>query len=180
VERCKKCIACQGRYFKKRDRHRTSTKLLLGVIGWVHELFKRPSYMYPLFNLSLVAAPRNRIYICAMMMPFVFEFGCHNGVADVNKSLGFVRPRPCLCISCHDIIWSGSSTWVVQTSLRRLNLHEQRLITSPCMPWNCMTLSSHFLRILAQGIFMCRYVRVREELPEKSCRTEHPLFAQNA
>jgi hypothetical protein len=32
VERCKKCIACQGRYFEKRDRHRTSTKFRLGVI----------------------------------------------------------------------------------------------------------------------------------------------------
>jgi hypothetical protein len=31
VERCKKCIACQGRYFEK-DRHRTSTKFRLGVI----------------------------------------------------------------------------------------------------------------------------------------------------
>jgi hypothetical protein len=29
VERCKKCIACQGRYF---DRHHTSTKFRLGVI----------------------------------------------------------------------------------------------------------------------------------------------------
>jgi hypothetical protein len=29
---------------RKRDRHRTSTKFLLGVIRWVHELCKRPSY----------------------------------------------------------------------------------------------------------------------------------------
>jgi hypothetical protein len=36
-------IACWGRYFEK-DRHRTSTKFGLGVIKWVHELFKRPSY----------------------------------------------------------------------------------------------------------------------------------------
>jgi hypothetical protein len=43
VERCKKCITCQRRYFGK-DRHRTSTKFRLGVIRWVHELFKRPSY----------------------------------------------------------------------------------------------------------------------------------------
>jgi hypothetical protein len=43
VERCKKCIACQGRYFE-RDCHRTSTKFRLGVIRWVHELLKRPSY----------------------------------------------------------------------------------------------------------------------------------------
>jgi hypothetical protein len=28
---------------RKRDRHRTSTKFRLGVIMWVHELFKRPS-----------------------------------------------------------------------------------------------------------------------------------------
>jgi hypothetical protein len=33
------------RYFEKRDRHRTSTKFRLGVIRWVHELFKRPSYI---------------------------------------------------------------------------------------------------------------------------------------
>jgi hypothetical protein len=32
VGRCKKCITCQGRYFKKGDRHRTSIKLRLGVI----------------------------------------------------------------------------------------------------------------------------------------------------
>jgi hypothetical protein len=31
MERCKKCIACQGRYFE-RDRHRTSTKFRLGVL----------------------------------------------------------------------------------------------------------------------------------------------------
>jgi hypothetical protein len=31
VERCKKCIACQGKYFEK-NRHRTSTKFLLGII----------------------------------------------------------------------------------------------------------------------------------------------------
>jgi hypothetical protein len=29
---------------RKRDRHRTSTKFRLGVIRWVHELCKRPSY----------------------------------------------------------------------------------------------------------------------------------------
>jgi hypothetical protein len=40
VERCKKCIAYQGRYFEKRDRHRTSTKfrlgvdILVGLLGW--------------------------------------------------------------------------------------------------------------------------------------------------
>jgi hypothetical protein len=42
VERCKKCIACQGRYLEK-DCHRTSTKFRLGVIRWVQELFERPS-----------------------------------------------------------------------------------------------------------------------------------------
>jgi hypothetical protein len=31
VERCKKCIACQGRHFEK-DRHRISTQFRLGVI----------------------------------------------------------------------------------------------------------------------------------------------------
>jgi hypothetical protein len=30
---------------RKRERHRTSTKFRLGVIRWVHELFKRPSYV---------------------------------------------------------------------------------------------------------------------------------------
>jgi len=30
--------------FRKRDRHRTSTKLRLGVIKLVYELCKRPSY----------------------------------------------------------------------------------------------------------------------------------------
>jgi hypothetical protein len=30
----------------KRDRHRTSTKFRLGIIRWVHELFKRLSYFY--------------------------------------------------------------------------------------------------------------------------------------
>jgi hypothetical protein len=29
---------------RKRDRHRTSTKFRFGVISWVHELCKRPSY----------------------------------------------------------------------------------------------------------------------------------------
>jgi hypothetical protein len=32
MEHCKKCIACQGRYLE-RDRHRTSTKFRLGIIG---------------------------------------------------------------------------------------------------------------------------------------------------
>jgi hypothetical protein len=31
---------------KKGDRHRTSTKFQLGVIRWVHELCKRPSYIF--------------------------------------------------------------------------------------------------------------------------------------
>jgi hypothetical protein len=31
---------------RKRDRHRISTKFRLGVIRWVHELCKRPSYEY--------------------------------------------------------------------------------------------------------------------------------------
>jgi hypothetical protein len=44
VGSCKKCIAYQGRYFEKRDRHRTSTKFRLGLTRWVHELRKRPSY----------------------------------------------------------------------------------------------------------------------------------------
>jgi hypothetical protein len=43
VERCKKCIACQGRYFEKERPSPTSTKSRLGVIRWIHELFKRPS-----------------------------------------------------------------------------------------------------------------------------------------
>jgi hypothetical protein len=43
VERCKKCIACQGRYFE--NRHRTSTNFRLGVIRLVNELCKRPSYI---------------------------------------------------------------------------------------------------------------------------------------
>jgi hypothetical protein len=30
---------------RKRDRHRTSTKFRLGIITWVHELSKQPSYM---------------------------------------------------------------------------------------------------------------------------------------
>jgi hypothetical protein len=30
---------------RKRDCHRTSTKFRLGVISWVHELFKRPLYV---------------------------------------------------------------------------------------------------------------------------------------
>jgi hypothetical protein len=44
VERCKKCIAFQWRYFKKKDRLLTSTKFGLGLIRWVHELCNRPSY----------------------------------------------------------------------------------------------------------------------------------------
>jgi hypothetical protein len=32
---------------RKRDRHRTSTKFRLGVIRWVHELCKRPTYKAP-------------------------------------------------------------------------------------------------------------------------------------
>jgi hypothetical protein len=31
---------------RKRDRHRTSTKIRLGVIRWVHELYERPSYNF--------------------------------------------------------------------------------------------------------------------------------------
>jgi hypothetical protein len=41
VERCKECIACQGRYFEKKDCHHSSTKFRLGVIRWVQELFKQ-------------------------------------------------------------------------------------------------------------------------------------------
>jgi hypothetical protein len=44
VGRCKKWIAYQAMYFEK-DRHNTSTKLWFGVIRWVHELCKRPSYI---------------------------------------------------------------------------------------------------------------------------------------
>jgi hypothetical protein len=44
VERCKKCIACRGRYLE-RDRYCTSTKFRLGITRWVHELCKRPSYI---------------------------------------------------------------------------------------------------------------------------------------
>jgi hypothetical protein len=37
----------QGRYFKKEtDCHHTSTKFQLGVIRWVHEICKWPSYIY--------------------------------------------------------------------------------------------------------------------------------------
>jgi hypothetical protein len=43
VERCKKCIACQGRYFEK-ETVTAPTKFRLGVIRRVHEIFKRPSY----------------------------------------------------------------------------------------------------------------------------------------
>jgi hypothetical protein len=32
VERCKKCIACQGRYFEKETVHRSFIKFRLGVI----------------------------------------------------------------------------------------------------------------------------------------------------
>jgi hypothetical protein len=34
----------KGEVLRKRDRHRTFTKFQLGVIRWVHELFKMPSY----------------------------------------------------------------------------------------------------------------------------------------
>jgi hypothetical protein len=43
VERCKKRIACQGRYFEKQTSHQISPKFRLGVRRRVHELFKRPS-----------------------------------------------------------------------------------------------------------------------------------------
>jgi hypothetical protein len=45
VERCKKHIACQGKYFEKETSHLTSTKFRLEVISWVHELFKWLSYL---------------------------------------------------------------------------------------------------------------------------------------
>jgi hypothetical protein len=40
VELCKKCIAFQGRYFKKRPSPHLHKKFRLRVIRWVHELFK--------------------------------------------------------------------------------------------------------------------------------------------
>jgi hypothetical protein len=43
VERCKKCIACQGRYFEK-ETVTAPPQFRLGVIRRVHELLKRPSY----------------------------------------------------------------------------------------------------------------------------------------
>jgi hypothetical protein len=42
----------------KRDRHRTSTKFLVGVIRWVHELCKRPSYFCP-YKLIALAQSRS-------------------------------------------------------------------------------------------------------------------------
>jgi hypothetical protein len=39
VERSKKCITCQGKYFEEE----TVTKFRLGVIRWVHQLCERPS-----------------------------------------------------------------------------------------------------------------------------------------
>jgi len=44
VERCKKCIACQGRYFEKETVTAPPLSSDSEVIGWIHELFKRPSY----------------------------------------------------------------------------------------------------------------------------------------
>jgi hypothetical protein len=44
VERCKKCIAYRGRYFEK-ETVTAPLQLRLWVITWVHELFKRPSYI---------------------------------------------------------------------------------------------------------------------------------------
>jgi hypothetical protein len=38
---------------QKRDRHRTSTKFSLGVIRWVHKLFKRPSYIHCILAVQL-------------------------------------------------------------------------------------------------------------------------------
>jgi hypothetical protein len=44
VERCEKCIACQGRYFEK-ETVTAPPEFRLGVIRRVHELFKRPSLL---------------------------------------------------------------------------------------------------------------------------------------
>jgi hypothetical protein len=44
VERCKKCFACKGRYFEKQT-VTALRKFQFGLIRWVHELCKQPSYM---------------------------------------------------------------------------------------------------------------------------------------
>jgi hypothetical protein len=47
VERCKKCITFQGKYFKKKKKecHHNSTQFQLRVKRQVHKLFKQPSYV---------------------------------------------------------------------------------------------------------------------------------------
>jgi hypothetical protein len=45
VERCKKCIARQGWYFEK-ECHRIFTNFRVGVIMWVQEFCKWPSYKF--------------------------------------------------------------------------------------------------------------------------------------
>jgi hypothetical protein len=43
-----------GGISKKIDRHCTSTKFRLGVIRWVHELFKWPSYIYYVLRTEII------------------------------------------------------------------------------------------------------------------------------
>jgi hypothetical protein len=51
---------------RKRDRHRTSTKFRLGVISWIHELFKLSSYKwscYRCWEISRLSPINCKVYV---------------------------------------------------------------------------------------------------------------------
>jgi hypothetical protein len=68
----------------KRDRHHTSTKFRVAVVRWVHEIFKRPSYILILYpNLRL--DPK----VGSSLSVFRLEFCMH-----FYLSRAFYLPRP--------------------------------------------------------------------------------------
>jgi hypothetical protein len=56
--------------FRKRDRHRTSTKFRLGVIRWVHKISKRTSYI-PIYLLvfHVNVSRQNSVCILCLLHP---------------------------------------------------------------------------------------------------------------
>jgi hypothetical protein len=59
---------------RKSDRHRTCTKFRLGVIRWVHELCKRPSYFHEQYYNTFFFLPKWRWYIYTSKMSYFIIF----------------------------------------------------------------------------------------------------------
>jgi len=94
---------------QKRDHHCTSTKFQLGVIRWVHELFKRPLYLEKCYKFTVVILP------C--------KYGCNNFFSFDAFSPLISEDSP-LFTDCNYIDMCSGSNWFYSrpTSQLRLSL----------------------------------------------------------